>query len=71
MQVVHYNQKKELYLNIVLLLVHLAGGSIELVHPSGCGTSDESGCSSRKRTRKDSGGSFFDLNLPAELIDRN
>ncbi|KAG5625033.1 hypothetical protein H5410_010251 [Solanum commersonii] len=47
------------------------GGSIELVHPSGCGTSDESGCSSRKRTRKDSGGSFFDLNLPAELIDRN
>lgn len=58
-------------MNIVLLLVHLAGGSIELVHPSGCGTSDESGCSSRKRTREDSGGSFFDLNLPAELIDRN
>lgn len=47
------------------------GGSIELVQPSGCGTSDESGCSSRKRTRKDSGGGFFDLNLPAELIDRN
>lgn len=47
------------------------GGSIELVQSSGCGTSDESGCSSRKRTRKDSGGGFFDLNLPAELIDRN
>lgn len=47
------------------------GGSIELVQPSGCGTSDESGCSSRKRTRTDSGGGFFDLNLPAELIDRN
>ncbi|GAU15722.1 hypothetical protein TSUD_89460 [Trifolium subterraneum] len=31
--------------------------------------SEESGCSSRKRARKDGG--FFDLNLPAEFVDRN
>ncbi|MCD7451582.1 putative E3 ubiquitin-protein ligase ari2 [Datura stramonium] len=59
--------------NITCQKVHdqTNGGSIELVQPSGCGTADESGCSSRKRARKDSGGGFFDLNLPAELIDRN
>lgn len=31
--------------------------------------SEESGCSSRKRARKEGG--FFDLNLPAEVVDRN
>lgn len=30
--------------------------------------SGESGCSSRKRARKD--GEMFDLNLPAEALDR-
>lgn len=48
------------------------GGTAELDRPSGSGSSDESGCSSRKRARKDSpGGGLFDLNLPAEVIDRN
>lgn len=47
-------------------------GASELDRPSGSGSSDESGCSSRKRARKDSpGGGLFDLNLPAEVIDRN
>ncbi|XP_004507397.1 probable E3 ubiquitin-protein ligase ARI1 isoform X1 [Cicer arietinum] len=33
---------------------------------------EESGCSSRKRARKEGlGGGFFDLNLPAEFLDRN
>jgi hypothetical protein len=31
--------------------------------------SEESGCSSRKRAREEGG--FFDLNLPAEVVDRN
>uniref|UniRef100_A0A2N9J2Z0 Ariadne domain-containing protein n=1 Tax=Fagus sylvatica TaxID=28930 RepID=A0A2N9J2Z0_FAGSY len=49
-----------------------SGGTAELDRPSGSGSSDESGCSSRKRARKDSlGGGLFDLNLPAEVIDRN
>lgn len=40
-----------------------AGGTTE----PGSGSSDESGCSSRKRARKDGHGSdFFDLNLPAD-----
>lgn len=48
------------------------GGSLEPEHPSGSGSSYESGCSSRKRARKEGpGGGFFDLNLPAEVIDRN
>ncbi|KAM7253542.1 hypothetical protein ACFE04_021696 [Oxalis oulophora] len=40
---------------------------------SGSGSSAESECSSRKRPRKDGygGGGLFDLNLPAEVIDRN
>ncbi|KAL4615643.1 putative E3 ubiquitin-protein ligase ARI2 [Castanea sativa] len=47
-------------------------GASELDRPSGSGSSDDSGCSSRKRARKDSpGGGLFDLNLPAEVIDRN
>ncbi|XP_065624929.1 probable E3 ubiquitin-protein ligase ARI2 isoform X1 [Quercus suber] len=47
-------------------------GTSEVDRPSGSGSSDESGCSSRKRARKDSpGGGLFDLNLPAEVIDRN
>ncbi|XP_048430269.1 probable E3 ubiquitin-protein ligase ARI2 isoform X2 [Pyrus x bretschneideri] len=47
-----------------------AGGSTELEQPSGFGSSDESGCSSRKRARKDGLGGGFDLNLPAE-VDRS
>ncbi|XAR72845.1 Ubiquitin--protein ligase [Bertholletia excelsa] len=40
--------------------------------PSGSGSSDDSGCSSRKRPRRDNlGGGMIDLNLPAEVIDRN
>lgn len=43
------------------------GGTTE----PGSGSSDESGCSSRKRARKDGvGGNFFDLNLPADVVDR-
>ncbi|XP_068320194.1 probable E3 ubiquitin-protein ligase ARI1 isoform X1 [Pyrus communis] len=47
-----------------------SGGSTELEQPSGFGSSDESGCSSRKRARKDGLGGGFDLNLPAE-VDRS
>ncbi|XP_015902896.2 probable E3 ubiquitin-protein ligase ARI2 [Ziziphus jujuba] len=44
-----------------------SGGTTE----PGSGSSDESGCSSRKRARKDGvGGNFFDLNLPADVVDR-
>lgn len=40
---------------------------------SGSGCAYESGCSSRKRARKEGvgGAGFFDLNLPAEFVDRN
>lgn len=48
----------------------IVGGTSERDRPSGSGSSDDSGCSSRKRARMESGG-FFDLNLPAEVIDRN
>ncbi|XP_021804396.1 probable E3 ubiquitin-protein ligase ARI1 [Prunus avium] len=49
-----------------------SGGSTEPEQPSGSGSSDESGCSSRKRARKGAlGGGFFDLNLPAEVIDKS
>ncbi|QHO55328.1 putative E3 ubiquitin-protein ligase [Arachis hypogaea] len=48
------------------------GVTAELDRPSGSGSSDDSGCSSRKRARKEGlGGAFFDLNLPAEFVDRN
>lgn len=54
------------------LIAHSAGGKTESDQPSASGTSEESGCSSRKRARKGSfGGSLIDLNLPAEVIDRN
>lgn len=40
--------------------------------PSGSGSSEENGSPPNKRARKDGhGGGFFDLNLPAEVIDRN
>lgn len=50
-----------------------SGGTSERGRPSGLGSPDDSGCSSRKRARKEGsyGGAFFDLNLPAEVIDRN
>ncbi|KAK2665248.1 hypothetical protein Ddye_003822 [Dipteronia dyeriana] len=49
-----------------------SGGTSENERPSGSGSSDDSGCFSRKRAKKDGfGPSFFDLNLPAEGIDRN
>ncbi|KAG4973854.1 hypothetical protein JHK87_030675 [Glycine soja] len=49
------------------------GVTEELDRPSGSGSSDDNGCSSRKRARKEGlgGGGFFDLNLPAEFVDRN
>ncbi|XP_071935489.1 probable E3 ubiquitin-protein ligase ARI2 isoform X1 [Coffea arabica] len=48
------------------------GWNTESDQPSASGTSDESGCPSRKRARKGSFGcSLIDLNLPAEAIDRN
>ncbi|KAI4298381.1 hypothetical protein L6164_031950 [Bauhinia variegata] len=50
-----------------------AGGT-EVDRPSGSGSSDEIGCSSRKRARKEgvsASAGLFDLNLPAEVVDRN
>ncbi|KAF5814359.1 putative transcription factor C2H2 family [Helianthus annuus] len=49
------------------------GGTSESDRPSGSGSSDEIGFSSLKRARKDDrfGDSMFDLNLPADVIDRN
>lgn len=50
----------------------LTGSGRKLDQPSASGTLDESGCSQRKRARKGSlGSSLIDLNLPAEVIDRN
>ncbi|KAL5130018.1 putative E3 ubiquitin-protein ligase ARI1 [Glycine soja] len=53
--------------------VNNTGVTEELDRPSGSGSSEDSGCSSRKRPRKEGlgGGGFFDLNLPAEFVDRN
>lgn len=48
------------------------GVTAELDKPSGSGSSEGGGCSSRKRARKGGvGGGFFDLNLPAEVVERN
>uniref|UniRef100_A0A2P2JJZ6 RBR-type E3 ubiquitin transferase n=2 Tax=Rhizophora mucronata TaxID=61149 RepID=A0A2P2JJZ6_RHIMU len=47
-----------------------SGWTPEHDRPSGSGSSDDSGCSSWKRARKEDGG-YFDLNLPADIIDRN
>lgn len=46
---------------------------MESDQPSGSGSSDQSGCSSRKRARVGGfgGGALFDLNLPAEVVERN
>lgn len=53
-------------------LTGFAGSSWKLDQPSDSGTLDESGCPSRKRARKGSlGSSLIDLNLPAEIVDRN
>lgn len=46
------------------------GGTAEFDRPSGSGSSYESGYSSRKRARKEGLGGI-DLNLPAEVVDRN
>ncbi|KAJ4716447.1 RBR-type E3 ubiquitin transferase [Melia azedarach] len=49
-----------------------SGGTSDPDRPSGSGSSDDSGCSSQKRARKeDFVGGFLDLNLPAEVIDRS
>lgn len=48
-----------------------AGGLSERDRLTGL-NSDEKGCSSRKRARAEVvTGNFFDLNLPAEVVDRN
>ncbi|KAF7810951.1 putative E3 ubiquitin-protein ligase ARI1 isoform X1 [Senna tora] len=48
------------------------GGTANHDRPSGSGSSDESVWSSHKRARKEeAGGGLFDLNLPAEVVDRN
>lgn len=54
-------------------LAGIAGSSSwKFDQPSASGTLDESGCPSRKRARKGSlGSSLIDLNLPAEIVDRN
>lgn len=55
-----------------LSCIYVGGGSSEHDRPSGSGSLDDSGCSSRKRPRNEGfGGGFLDLNLPAEVIDRN
>lgn len=61
-----------IYRKVFLTHCKMLGGTAELDRPSGSGSSDESGRPSRKRARKDSlGGGRFDLNLPAEDVDRN
>ncbi|XP_074345303.1 putative E3 ubiquitin-protein ligase ARI2 isoform X2 [Apium graveolens] len=48
------------------------GCTAESYQPSGSGSSDQSGCSSRKKPRMEKfGGAFFDLNLPAEVMEGN
>jgi ariadne-1 len=50
----------------------MLGGTAEFNQPSGSGSSGESGFPLRKRARKDGlGDGLFDLNLPAEVVDRN
>ncbi len=50
----------------------MLGGTAQFDQPSGSGSSDENGCPLRKRARKDGlGDGLFDLNLPAEVVDRN
>nr|GLL47360.1 probable E3 ubiquitin-protein ligase ARI2 [Ipomoea trifida] len=44
------------------------GSSIDDERPQCSASSDENGCTSRKRARKEK--SLFDLNLPADLVDR-
>lgn len=47
---------------------------MESDQPSGSGSSDQSGCSSRKQAKTSveyGGGDLFDLNLPAEVVERN
>ncbi|XP_062092773.1 probable E3 ubiquitin-protein ligase ARI1 isoform X1 [Humulus lupulus] len=49
-----------------------SGRTTESDQPSGSGSSEESGFSSRKRARTEGpGGGFFDLNLPADNVDRS
>ncbi|KAH9695876.1 putative E3 ubiquitin-protein ligase ARI1 [Citrus sinensis] len=56
----------------VLTPCNAVGGTLEHDRPSGSRSSDDSGCSSQKRVRKeDCLSGRFDLNLPAEVIDRN
>ncbi|GJU65665.1 probable E3 ubiquitin-protein ligase ARI2 isoform X1, partial [Tanacetum coccineum] len=48
------------------------GGSSESDRPSGSGSSEESNFPAQKRARRDGyGDGMFDLNLPADVIDRN
>lgn len=56
----------------ILTHCNTVGGTSDPDRPSGSGSSDDSGCSSQKRARKeDFVGGFLDLNLPAEVIDRS
>lgn len=50
----------------------IVGCTVQSDEPSGSGSSDQSGCSSRKRARTGEckSAALFDLNLPAE-VDRN
>ena len=50
----------------------MLGGTTESDQPSGSGSSDETGYAPRKRAKKNvPGGGRFDLNLPADVVDRN
>ncbi|KAK6946189.1 IBR domain [Dillenia turbinata] len=50
---------------------HCSKGAADPEKKSGARSLDESGCSSQKRAKKGLGGGYFDLNLPAEVIDKN
>lgn len=52
--------------------VNNSGGTTESDQPSGSGSSDETGYAPRKRAKTNvPGGGRFDLNLPADVVDRN
>lgn len=55
---------------LVVLTRCIVGGTSQHDRPSGSRSSADSECSSWKRARKEGGG-FLDLNLPAEVMDRN
>ncbi|KAJ8763452.1 hypothetical protein K2173_002335 [Erythroxylum novogranatense] len=56
--------------NATNMFLSSSGGTSKQERPSDSGSSDDSGCFALKRARKEDGG-YFDLNLPAEVVDRS